>query len=96
MSAACPELGFEITLELAADVADARRRALRAAFLALVESRGLAAAGNGDTTLHYWITRDGGQAIDADRDALDAWAAGRPEIARATAGPLVDLREAAI
>ena len=95
MSAACPELGFDVVLELARDVDDVRRRELREEFLTLVESRGLLAAGRGGGggVLRYRITRDGGQAIDADREAFEAWARRRPQIASFTVGPLLDLRD---
>jgi hypothetical protein len=92
MSAACPEFAFEIVLRLAPGVDEARRGALRDALAAAAELRGLSAAGGGDEVQRYLITRDGGQAIDADREALRAWAASRPEIAHAAVGPLVDLR----
>jgi uncharacterized protein YggL (DUF469 family) len=92
MTAACPELGFAITLECT----DASARAtVRDAFVAFAESRGLSAAGGGDAVQRYVVRRDGGQAIDADREAAAAWAAARPALVRATVGPLVDLREAA-
>ena len=95
MSAACPEFAFELTLHPTPAVDTAARRALHDALTAVAEDRGLSVAGGGEDAARYLITRDGGQAIDADRDALRAWAAGRPEIAHADVGPLIDLREAA-
>jgi len=93
VSAACPAFGFELVLRSTPGLDAAGRRALEDALAATVASHGLSAARTGG---RYVITRDGGQAIDADRDVLRAWAAGRPEVAAATVGPLVDLHEVAI
>jgi len=93
MSAACPEYGFELTFHLVPRLAEDARSALWDAFIDAVEARGLSAGGGGDQVWRLVITRDGGQAIDADREALGAWAAARPEIAAVGVGPLVDLSE---
>jgi len=37
------------------------------------------------------VTREGGQAIDADREAVAAWAAGREDVEACEAGAIVDL-----
>jgi uncharacterized protein YggL (DUF469 family) len=95
MSAACPEFGFDLAVRLAPGLPAGERDALRRAFLRAVEAHGLAAAGGGDAVWRYTITRDGGQAVDADRDALRAWAGGRPGVVDVSAGPLVDVRLAA-
>lgn len=94
MSAPCPEFGFGLRVRLAADLSDAARDALRASMLAAVTARGLVASGGGDREWYYAISRDGGQAVDADREAMSAWASRRGEVAEATVGPLVDLTEA--
>jgi uncharacterized protein YggL (DUF469 family) len=96
VSAPCPEFGFRLTLRLTPGVDAASRRALSDALRAVVEARGLSAAGGGEEAPRYLVTRDGGQAIDADREALREWAAAQAAIARADVGPLVDLREAAV
>ncbi len=57
----------------------------------LVEERGLTIEGNRGRAWWYTLTRDGGQATEADREAVAAWAAARPGIARCEVGPLVDL-----
>ena len=93
MSAPCPEYGFTLTCRLAPAVGPDAARALRDALAQALESRGLAARGGGEERWHHVVTRDGGQAIDADREALRAWAATRPEIAAATVGPLHDLHD---
>jgi len=95
MSAACPAFAFELVLRLTPGLDAAGRRALQDALAATVASHGLSAAGGGEVAPRYLITRDGGQAIDADREVLGAWAAGRPEVAEVAVGPLVDLHEAA-
>ena len=96
MSAACPALAFELVLRLTPGLDAAGRRALHDALAATVASHGLSAAGRGDAAPRYVITRDGGQAIDADREVLRAWAAARAEVAEVAVGPLVDLHEAAL
>jgi uncharacterized protein YggL (DUF469 family) len=66
--------------------------ALRDDFLAgPVEGRGLVAEGSGDREWRQTISREGGQATEADREAVAAWAAARGEIAVYEIGPLVDL-----
>ena len=93
MSAACPEFGFELTFDLVPRLGEDARSALRDAFIDALEARGLSADGGGEQVWRHVITRDGAQAIDADREALRAWAATRPEIAAVTVGPLVDLSD---
>ena len=94
MTAACPEFGFEIAVHLAPHIEAQRRRALAATFRAFAESHGLIADGGGGREWHYVVTRDGGQAIDADRQLLGDWMRSRPEVVRADVGPIVDLKEA--
>ena len=92
MSAPCPTYGFAIALRPAPGLDDRASRALRDAFVAAVEARGLSTGGGGQGW-HHVISRDGGQAIDADREALRAWAASRPELVEVSVGPLVDLED---
>ena len=86
MSAACPRFGFLLRL-VPAPGADAD--ALRAALDAALGALGLEAEGARPAALV--VTREGAQAIDADREAVLAWAAARDDVARCEAGPLVDL-----
>lgn len=91
MSAPCPRFGFDVRLHVAPGLTAEACDALARAFTATVEARGLSAsARHGETWCHV-VTRDGGQAVDADREALAEWAASRPDIAGAAVGPLVDL-----
>ena len=90
MSAPCPTYGFVITLRVAPGLDAAASNTLRDAFVAAVEARGLSAGGGGRLG-HHVVSRDGGQAIDADREALRAWAESRPDVVEVTVGPLVDL-----
>ena len=91
MSAPCPVFGFEVRAEIR-PVDDDRRAlwlALETDFLA---ERGLVArriALGG--VLSFAVTSEASQATDADRRALEAWAATRPEILSMRVGPLVDL-----
>ena len=93
MTAACPELVFDVTLHPTAALGDAARRALWTAVVAALEARGLSAAlHSADAALRFRVTRDAGQAIDADREAVRAWAESRPDVERVVVGPLLDLR----
>jgi hypothetical protein len=65
--------------------------ALWDAFVEKVEAHGLCAAGGGGVVWHHVIEREGGQAIDADREILLAWARSQEQIVEAQAGPLIDL-----
>lgn len=93
MTAACPEFGFEITITLAPHTNPRTRRTLAATFRTLAESHGLTAEGGGEREWHYVIRRDGGQAIDADRELLGSWARARSEVAHVDIGPIIDLKE---
>jgi uncharacterized protein YggL (DUF469 family) len=95
MSAACPELGFDLSIQLAPGLSEAGQAALWAALVGALEARGLSTAGGAAMAWRTTVVRDGGQAVDADREALRAWAAAQGGIAEATVGPLVDLRLAA-
>jgi hypothetical protein len=94
MSTACPVFGFDVTLRLAPDAPAPAERSLAPALAAALAERGLSASALPAPADRVWrrtITRDGSQAVDADREALRAWAAARPEIAGVGVGPLVDL-----
>jgi uncharacterized protein YggL (DUF469 family) len=94
MSAPCPVYGFDVVFRLVAGVSDERAAALRDAFVTeLVEARGLTSAAELRVGARWAnvVRGEGFQATEADREAVAAWAAGRPEIAAAEVGPLVDL-----
>ena len=92
MSAACPVLGFDVCFRLAEWVDETAMDRLCDDFIeGPVEGRGLMAGGGGDREWRYTLSREGGQAVEADRAAMVEWAAGRREIATCTVGPLVDL-----
>jgi uncharacterized protein YggL (DUF469 family) len=93
MSAPCPEYGFVLRCRLVAVANGDPHAALRAAFADALEAHGLVAAGGGESDWRYVIRRDGGQAVDADRQAVAAWLATRREVADVVVGPLVDLTE---
>ena len=92
MSSVCPEYGFELRLVIDAGISPERAAAVVTAFVEHVERLGLSAAGAGDDDAwHFVVSRVGGQAMDADRSALERWAHGRAEIREVLVGPLVDL-----
>ncbi|HEX5830094.1 MAG TPA: 50S ribosome-binding protein YggL [Gemmatimonadaceae bacterium] len=91
MSAPCPRFGFDVRLRAAPGLSAAASDALARAFAATVEARGLSASARRGEAWCHVVTRDGGQAVDADREALAEWAASRPDLAGAMVGPLVDL-----
>ena len=93
MTAACPEFGFEIAITLAPHTDPRARRTLAATFRTLAESHGLTAEGGGEREWRYVVRREGGQAIDADRELLARWARARPEVAHVDVGPIIDLKE---
>lgn len=92
MSGACPELGFDVRIHPHAWVtAEGARALLHALVAGPVEGRGLVAEAAGGADRLVTITRDAGQATEADREAIAHWAAAQREIARCEVGPLVDL-----
>ena len=90
MSAACPRLGFTLRLRLAPD---ADGVAVRDALGAALGARGLETEPAARDPWTLVVTREGGQAIDADREALTAWAASRDDVVACEAGPIVDLSD---
>ena len=70
---------------------DADDAAVRDALGTLLAARGLEGE---PTTRDPWtlvVTREGTQAIDADREAVAAWAAARGDLTACDVGPIVDL-----
>jgi uncharacterized protein YggL (DUF469 family) len=75
-------------------VSEPATRALWEAFAAgPIDGRGLVCGGSGSHAGRWSLLVHGeaGQATDADREAVAAWARSRPEIASVDVGPLVDL-----
>lgn len=93
MSAPCPTLGFQLAFTIAPGVAESRRGAVRAAFLATAAAYGLVCETRDEGSLQFVVTGDGLQATESDRQRLVAWLAGQPEIRSHRAGPLIDLTE---
>jgi hypothetical protein len=92
MSAPCPVFGFEARAETHPIDDDDRRALWRALELDLLAQRGLVARCLAfGSRLSFAVTSEASQATDADRQALEAWAATRPEIVSVDVGPLVDL-----
>jgi uncharacterized protein YggL (DUF469 family) len=91
MSAPCPALGFVITVALRANIGEADIDVLVDDLIDFLESHGLQTGGAGDTTLEFVVTREGGQATDADRAAVREWAARWSDHAEISVGDVVDL-----
>lgn len=97
MSAPCPVFGFEVILHVVPGLSEGAAHALWADFVAsAIEGRGLVCEGGvGTGRWSHVVHGEAGQATDADREAIAAWAAGRAEIAGVELGPLVDVSGAA-
>ena len=97
MSAPCPVFGFLVELEIAAALTASQMGDLRAAFLThVIEPRGLTY--NERSGGHDWsfvVQSEAGQATDADRLAVEAWARDRREIVAVNIGALLDFASAA-
>jgi YggL 50S ribosome-binding protein len=91
VSAACPRYGFEVRARIEPGLDGASRSALWDSLGRILDARGLSATRSGEDVWTLVVTRDGGQAIDADRLALVQWLEGRTEVVEHVAGPLVDL-----
>ena len=92
MSAACPQLGFSVELDMVHSASDATVTRLRRSFEELIEARGLVRkTERGGRTWTFVVRSEASQATDADRTAVMAWADARGEIIAARVGPIVDL-----
>ena len=96
LSAPCPVFGFEVVFHLAPGLNEAATLALWEEFVAgPIEGRGLQCGGGGTGALWSHVVHgEAGQATDADREAIAAWAGSRGEITAVEVGPLVDLNDA--
>jgi uncharacterized protein YggL (DUF469 family) len=97
VSAACPVFGFTVALRPTRALDDAHERGLWESFVReTVERRGLV-CNDGTHDAKRWscvVRSEAGQATDADREAIAAWASAQPEIVAVEIGPLVDLTSA--
>ena len=84
--------GFHFRCELHRALAEREETALTDSFLALVTAQGLVTSGGfSGTRFAHVVFRDAGRVTDADRAAVQRWAATRPEIRTADVGPVLDL-----
>lgn len=65
------------------------------AFMAFLENQGLVGAGEGSHTLEFVVHRDGTQAVESDRETVQAWSRQWADRATIDVGPLTDLNPAA-
>lgn len=92
MSAACPELGFRLVVTFAASTAQSSIEACRSVFqYDVIDRNNLIAIGGGPREWRYTITKEGGQATDADRELVRDWIAQHFGDASISVGPIVDL-----
>jgi uncharacterized protein YggL (DUF469 family) len=93
MSAPCPTYGFHVAFAFRPSVAPEARDTVWEQWIDTVESRGLECGGGGDDHRHHYVVSSvAAQATDADRGAISAWLAERPELAEWSVGELVDLQ----
>ena len=95
MSAPCPALGFNITIALRSSMTEADIDALVDDLIDFLESHGLQTDGPRHTALELAISREGGQATDADRALVREWAARWSADAEIRVGDIVDLSDTA-
>jgi uncharacterized protein YggL (DUF469 family) len=95
MSAACPQLGFDVRFIATPELGRAAGGNLHDAFVQHIESRSLSYRGGNDTAgWSYVVWRDGAQADDLDREAVRRWAAEQSAtIALVAVGLLVDMTD---
>jgi uncharacterized protein YggL (DUF469 family) len=93
MSAPCPTLGFDITIALRSTVGEADIDALVDDLIDFLESHGLQTDAASDATLKFAVTREGGQATDADRALVRDWASRWSDDAEISIGEIVDLSD---
>jgi len=93
VSAPCPALGFVVDLDPVPGLSADRIAALRAAWAAFLDLRGLRAREQRlGTQLRFEVESEASQATQNDRAAAEQWLAARAELARCTVGDIHDLR----
>ncbi|HEX2781516.1 MAG TPA: 50S ribosome-binding protein YggL [Gemmatimonadaceae bacterium] len=95
MSAPCPEFGFAVTIEPPGGPGPRERPTFDEALAALLASRGLSVEAGRAGMRRFIVRSEASQATDADREAVRAWLAARPDVRDARVSDLIDLREAA-
>lgn len=93
MTAACPRFGFTVEITLATGTSESQATDLRRSFFDFLDAAGMTYANSQRAIWRYLVTREAGQATDADREAIAAWAARHASIASCRIGDLIDLRD---
>ncbi len=93
MTAACPRFGFTVEIILTPGTSESQATDLRRAFSELLDNAGMTYANSQRAIWRYLVSRDAGQATDADRKAIADWAARHASIASCRIGDLIDLRD---
>lgn len=84
--------GFTARFQVVAGLDEGGETRLTDDFLRMLQARGLVTSGGfSGTRWSHVIRSEAAQATDADRQAVDAWAAGRAEIVVRDVGDIVDL-----
>jgi len=92
VSAPCPIFGFAVSFQAAAQLPDEQRLSLWDDFLRMIEGRGLSCdQGAAGAMSSHVVQSEAGQATDADREAVLAWARAHNLIYSIDVGPLIDL-----
>ena len=93
MSAPCPTFGFIVTTRLRESSTGADSDSLVDDLIEVLESNDLSMGGGGDRVLEYVVSRDGGQATQADREIVLQWAERWTAIAEIDVSDLIDLQD---
>ena len=92
MTAPCPIYGFTVRFRMREGLGDAIETRLTDDFLRLLDDRGLVSSGGfSGTRWSHVIRSEASQATDADRSAVEHWAADHAEIEERDIGAIVDL-----
>ncbi|HEV7994082.1 MAG TPA: 50S ribosome-binding protein YggL [Gemmatimonadaceae bacterium] len=91
MSGACPSLGFTVRAVLHASTTEREADAMVDDLIVRLEANGMMMGGGGDRVHVYGVSREAGQATQADRDLIVEWASQWASVAQVTVSDLIDL-----
>jgi hypothetical protein len=94
MSAPCPVFGFIVRVAPRAESNDDAASRLCVEFIKVLDVNGLT-TDRGERRAAYLVSREGGQATQADRELVLAWASRWTQAAAITVSDLMDLSQVA-